>query len=229
MTPVPQKSVVADERLQQYNRFSVEDFVAFWKYAFKKRRIGLFLYPAVCLTILLGYYQLVQYYTGNVLSVDALVVSVLTVGLFALFFIYLPSMPGEYQYRFNGKLREDLGPGEIKQLLMDLLAKSLEQASVIVTALLAACVAIYPAAKGLMLPDFWAWVIVGGTGINIYLLSLVIVSLGRYNRAHLGKIFVDDEYRRYTSFDNYKKLLTILGVVDLLGIIALVVTQLSGL
>ena len=229
MTPVPQKSVVADERLQQYNRFSFEDFAAFWKYAFQKRRIGLALYPAVCLILLLGYYQLVQYYTGNVLSVDALVVSVLTVGLFALFFIYLPSMPGEYQYRFNGKFREDLAPGEIRQLLMDLLAKSLEQASVILTVLLAACVAIYPAAKGLMLPDFWAWVLVGGTGINIYLLSLVIVSLGKFNREHLSKTFIVEEYQRYTSLDNYKKLLTILGIVDLVGIIILVATQLSGL
>jgi hypothetical protein len=167
--------------------------------------------------------------TGNVLSVDALIVSVLTVGLFAMFFIYLPSMPREYQYRFKGKFREDIPVEEFRKLLMDLLAKSLEQASIILTVLLAACVSVYPAAKGMGLPDFWAWVIVGGTGINVYLVSLVIVSLGRYNREHLGKTFIDEEYKRYTSFGNYKPLLTILGIVDLLGIIVLVLTQFSGL
>lgn len=227
MTPVPARPDMPDESLDQFNRFSIEDFIAFWTYAFKKRRISLVLYPAISLALLLGYYQVVQHLAGNVLSVDALIVSVLTVGLFALFFIYLPSMPGEYMHRFKETLRQDVSGDEIRRLFMDSIAKSLEQASIILTVILLVCVSIYWAAKSLALPDFWAWVLVIGAGINIYLVSLVLISMGKYNREHLGKTFVEKEYKRYTSFGNYKKLLAILGIADILGIVVIVILFLS--
>lgn len=230
MTPLqPPEQIAPLENDNPYNSFSRADFIQFWTYACKNRRIGLIVYPVLSLTFLLCYFQLVQQFSGNVLGMDSLVISVLTVGLFTLFFIYLPSMPGEYMHRFKETLREDISKDQLKQQFLDSTAKSLEHISVILTVLFVSCVSVYAVAKGLEMSDFPAWVLVGGTGVNIYLVALVLVSLGKYNREHLGKTFIDKEYKRYTSFSNYKRLLTILGIADVLGIIVLVTTQFLSL
>jgi len=205
------------------------DFIEFWEYAFKKRRISLVIYPIFSLSLILCYYQLVQFLSGNVLSMDSWMISVQTVILFAMFFYCVSSLSGHYMQQFKNNLRRDIPECELKRLIMDLIGKSLEIGSIMLTILLMSCVFVYAAAKHLAMPDLIVWALVGVTGLNILLLSFVIGSQGSASREFLRKAHIDEDNMRYTSIKNYKNIFLILGVVDLLVVSFLVVNQFLGL
>ena len=229
MTPfVPHKPIVPGEYDYRYHTFSMVDFIEFWEYAFKKRRVGLILYPLVTLSLLLCYYQLVQLLSGNVLSMNSWMISLQTIVVFVMFFFGLSSLSGQYLRQFKTKLRPDIPEKELKRLIHDMIGKALEQGSVIITIILMTCVCVYMAAKGLAMSAIMAWVLVGGTGFNLLLLSFIIASMSKYNREFLRKAHIDEDYLRYTSLKNYKNIFLILGVVDLLVVTVLVANQLLG-
>lgn len=205
------------------------DIIRFWEYVWKKGRISLLLYPLIALLLLLGYYQAIQRLTGNVLSVDFTVAAVLTVGIYALFFLFLPAMPRDYRQRFKDKFRKDLSEEELRQQLMELIERSLKHISFILLVLLGACVTAYAIAQRLGLPESTSWVLVIGTGLNIYLVSLLLVSLGKDNKDHMRKTYVEAEYRRYASLENYRNVFLILAAIDIALAILLVMNLAFGI
>lgn len=73
----------------------------------------------------------------------------------------------------------------------------------------------------LSFPALFTLIPLSATAIDTGLISLVLISLGQSNREFLRKTLREEEYLRYTSIGNNKRIFVVLAIVNALAVIFL--------
>jgi hypothetical protein len=198
----------------------------FWKHLYRAGRLPvvvLYLALALVLTALLSF--TIQGPVDRVLGPYTFPVFIFPLIVLAMFVLYGPTLARQYRVQFDGKFRPGIPEDELRGLLTELSARALELVALIVAVACALCIGLYWAAEYLSLRESTTVMLMAVIVLNTFLVSLLISTFGRYNRAFLRKTFDEGEYRRYTSPGNYKVIIALLAVVDLLAIIYLAVVR----
>lgn len=199
---------------------SFKEAMAFWGYMYKKGLLGIILYFLSFLV-----FFMVAWWIAHELSVKYFMVSpwltlIIAIAILPLLFFYIPIMPRSYEFQFKGKIRQDIPEAELKELLIEMTRKSLEIAAMVIMLMCVLCLMVYGATRYLAISDTITLALVVATAFNIFLISLVAISLGGYNKDLLHKTFTEEEYKRYTSLSNYRNTFFLLVAFDaLIGIL----------
>jgi hypothetical protein len=199
--------------------FSIGDTVAFWEHLYKKGQlIGVLIYILSALLFFTVLAYLVQGLFDKALGSYSIPLITFTLIIFMMFVFIFPSMPRLYRVQFKGKLRTDIPEEELNGLLIEMTGKSLELAAIIIDVICLLCIAIFEIAEFLSLPDTVTSILLAATALDTFLASLVLASIGRSNRYYARKIHIKEEYRRFTSLGNYKRIYAILIIVNVLAV-----------
>lgn len=196
---------------------------------YKKGLKSIILYFLSFILIILLSIMLAQRLFGNIIGMDTWLILFLGLFMLPMFFFYIPSIPWSYEFQFKGKIKPDIPKDELEVLILESTRKSLELASVIIIVMCVLSILVYSAAKYLAISDIITLVLVVATAFNTFLISMVVVSLGGYNKDLLRTTFTEEEYKRYTRLSNYKRIFTLLVIFDVLIVILLLYSILGKL
>jgi hypothetical protein len=204
-----------------YRRPTLKEAVAFWGYMYKKGLLSIILYFLSFVLLLVVFWWLAQGLISKYFGVDSWLILVLALPLLIMLFFQIPSIPRLYELQFKGKIKQDIPEAELKGLLLEVARKSLEIAAMVIILMCVLCVLVYGAAKYFAIPNIITLILVTATAFNTFLISLVAVSLGGYNRDFLRRTFTEEEFKRYTRLSSYKRAFTVLAAFDVLAAILL--------
>lgn len=202
-----------------YRSATLHESLEFWGYACKKRPASVILYVLSFIIFLFITGQLARQLSGIGFGGPIALIAILTI--LPMLFIYFPQMPALYKYQFKRKIRRDIAEGELTVLVTDMVIKSLEYAAMAIIIIGLSCALVYALAKYLALSDMVTLVLLALTAFNVFLASLVVFSLGGYNKEFLRKTFTDEEYKRSTSISSYRRILAVLIFFDFLAALLL--------
>jgi hypothetical protein len=198
--------------------------LAFWEHVYKNGQMAralLFLASSLLFLLLLAY-VLGGSFGGAPGSFSYPVLSIGVI-LIALVIFFYPTMPRSYRTQFKGKFRSDIPEVELNGLLVEMTEKSLELTAIIVDAVCVLCIMVYAAGKLFSLPDNITLILLVATAIDTILISLIVGSLGKTNLYYMRMTFTDDEYKRYSRPSNYKRIIALLVLVNVIAAVLLYV------
>lgn len=189
---------------------------------YRKGLQGIVLYFLSMVMLLAVFWWLASNLLSKYFFMGPWAIIVLALVPLAVIFLYIPSLPRTYRYQFKGKIRQDIPEEELESLLLELTYKSLELAAIVIFVISALCVLVYAVAQYLAAPGAITLALEAAAVFNMFLISLVAVSNGGYNKKLLRRTFTEEGYWLYTSRGNYRRIVTILLAFDaLIGIFIL--------
>lgn len=202
--------------------YSAGDAPSFLEYLYKKGRlIKVLLYVVTSLIFLLMYAYTVQYTLGTEFGSFSSGLIAFAFIVFLGFVFAFPAIPRQYRYQFKGKFRPDILEDELSEQLNAATATSLEFAALIIIAISVLSIGVLGVAGILSFPALFTLIPLSATAIDTGLISLVLISLGQSNREFLRKTLREEEYLRYTSIGNNKRIFVVLAIVNALAVIFL--------
>lgn len=213
-------SIVPYENYNPYSSASLSESLAFWGYIYKKRPASIILYISAFIIFFLIMALLAQKFSGGRLG--GLFALISTLIILPMLFLYYPKLPALYKFQFKGKFSPDIKDEELTGLINEMVIKSMELASISIITIGILCGLAYYVAKYLALSDTITLVLLASTIFNVFLISLVVFSLGGYNKEFLCRTFTDEEYRRNSSPGNYKRIYAVLAVFNAIIILVLI-------
>jgi hypothetical protein len=213
---------VPDENKHSGKPFSPGDTLAFWEYLYKS---GLLARVILCMVSSLVFLLLLAYVIGSRFYGASGLFSTPVMGftfvlLIVMVFVF-PSMPRSYRAQFKNKFRPDISREELDGLLVEMTGKSLELMAVMIDAICVLCIAVLATGKYYSLSDNVTLILLAAAAIDVFLISLVVASLGKINLYYLRKTMKEEEIQRYAGIGGYKRIIALLVIVNAVAIVSL--------